>query len=148
MQELHSWCVQHESEFWGRHPLHPSTGQALYPGTKWVGAWDSDTNWTSISVSTTEMRRFLKSVNIRPHEVIETWRDRGWMKKGTQRSRVGRGQERPSCYVITRAGVDQALQPYHTTLTTIDPAPEGPGPMGALHALTMERGDTALEAFE
>jgi hypothetical protein len=118
LRDVYAWCVQHQSEFWGRHIVDP--GGPRQPARGWAGAWAGGVGdgpasgwWEEIAIVPGCLDRVLIHLGHAPGEVLRVWQDRGWILVGgeaearrTQRRPVAGG--RPRCVVLARAALEGA----------------------------------------
>ncbi len=109
LQEVVSWAAANQTHFVGRGERLPMGGYRQ-PQYGWAGTWAAD-NWEYLGVNGRVLRRILKDEDFHPAEILDRWKERGWLLTGTQLTRPIRlpGGVQMRCYCITPAAVAAAM---------------------------------------
>lgn len=109
LQEVVNWAVSHQSYFVGRGERTPS-GSFMQPSAGWAGVWAKE-NWKYIGINGRALRRILKEEGFHPGEVLDRWKERGWLLTGTQMTRPVRvpGGAQMRVYCVTYEAVAAAM---------------------------------------
>lgn len=109
LQEVVSWAAAHQTHFMGRGERDPRGGYKQ-PQYGWAGAWASE-NWEYLGINGRVLRRILKDEGFHPAEVLDRWKERGWLLTGSQMTRPIRmpGGAQMRCYCLTVEAVAAAM---------------------------------------
>lgn len=109
LQEVVNWAAAHQSHFVGRGE-RSSHGGHNQPSAGWAGVWARE-NWEYIGINGRVLRRILQDEGFHPAEVIDRWRERGWLITGTQMTRPLRlpGGVQMRCYCLSVSAVAAAM---------------------------------------
>ena len=109
LQEVVTWAAAHQNHFVGRGERLQGGGYRQ-PPVGWAGVWSQD-NWEYVGINGRVLRRILKDEGYHPGEVLDRWRERGWLLCGTQLTRPIRlpGGAQMRCYCITSSAVAAAM---------------------------------------
>ena len=80
-----SYARSREHAFYGRHEKYEGTPRAV--GTGWLGKWEKDDGWKSISFYPHSLRETLAQGGFDAEATLRIWSERGWLNTGTDRSR-------------------------------------------------------------
>lgn len=117
LQEVVNWAAAHQNHFVGRAEMS-SHGGHHQPAAGWAGLWARE-NWEYLGINGRVLRRVLKDEGFHPAEVIDRWRERGWLLCGTQATRPLRlpGGAQMRCYCLTVSAVAAAMAETESDLT-------------------------------
>lgn len=109
LQEVVNWAAAHQNHFVGRADRN-SGGGYNQPSVGWAGVWPKE-NWEYLAINGRVLRRILKDEGFHPAEIVERWRERGWLSVGTQSTRPLRlpGGAQMRCYCLTVSAVAAAM---------------------------------------
>jgi len=111
MQDVVSWCAVNQTKFWGRHNKR-SDNTTVAPHNGWAGAWPGSTNWSEVGLTSTELRRILRTHEYDFSEIVDRWVERKWLRVGGSRTtrplRIDGMQVR--CYCLRRDVVEMLIE--------------------------------------
>ena len=98
-----SWAAANSHRFFGRHdPERPTT---------FFGAWAAQENWGILWVEATELEARLTRLGYTYAEIVDRWRERGWLVNNGRRYAVDlAGGARAFCLGLSREAVDEAAE--------------------------------------
>ena len=116
LQEVVNWAAAHQNHFVGRAE-RSSHGGYNQPSVGWAGVWARE-SWDYLGINGRVLRRILKDEGFHPSEVIDRWKERGWLFTGTQTTRPLRlpGGAQMRCYCLTVEAVAAAMSETETDL--------------------------------
>ena len=109
LQEVVNWSAAHQNHFVGRADRN-SGGGYNQPPSGWAGVWARE-GWEFLGINGRILRRILKDEGFHPAEVVDRWRERGWLLTGTQATRPLRlpGGAQMRCYCLSVSAVAAAM---------------------------------------
>lgn len=94
LRDVITWAMSNQQSFYGRHE-EVAYGEPKQPPGGWLGRWERGKWWTCINFSHHHLAHFLTKQGYNATEILNAWRDRGWLdvpegqKSVQRRKRIG-----------------------------------------------------------